>query len=208
MQDMYAVTAPRSDQLNGEDLLGGRTITIKVTKVTLTLTAEQKCTVNYQGDNGKPYKPCKTMAKVMAEIWGYASKEYVGKSMTLYRDPKIKFGADETGGIRISHMSDIKERKIVTLMSSKGKFKVWTILPLVVSAEAKPVDKPTDDPKLTTDQQAVLIAQIKAARIDNAEFKTQFKVKLSLGELKQSQLAGIAAWIDQVVTARNESLKE
>ncbi len=48
---------PKSDQLNADDLLTGpRTITI--TEVVNRETPDQPVWIRYEGDGGKPYKPC------------------------------------------------------------------------------------------------------------------------------------------------------
>ena len=50
--------------------------------------------------------------------------------MTLYRDPTIRFGGEEVGGIRISHMSGITRTLRVSLMETKGKRKPYQVEPL------------------------------------------------------------------------------
>ncbi|MBK8200630.1 MAG: hypothetical protein IPK75_20025 [Acidobacteria bacterium] len=88
---MSKFVIPKSDQLNADDLLSGpRTITI--TKVSGTGAADQPVAVHFEGDDGKPYKPCKSMRRVMIAGWGVDAAQYVGRSMTLYCDPKVVFG--------------------------------------------------------------------------------------------------------------------
>jgi hypothetical protein len=41
--------------------------------------------------------------------------------MTLYNDPEVKFGGEQVGGIRISHMTDIKADIRVSLTTTRGK---------------------------------------------------------------------------------------
>src|SRR5688572_15105315 len=105
MSDMSAVIIPKSDQLNADDLIAGpRTITI--TGVTIK-AGEQPVSIHYEGDNGKPYKCCKSMARILVSAWGADSKQYVGRSVTLFRDPEVKWAGMAVGGIRISHMTNI-----------------------------------------------------------------------------------------------------
>jgi hypothetical protein len=54
LTNLLATIAPKSDQLNADDLIG-RSLTIKVTKVALCGEADQPIAVHYEGDNGKPY---------------------------------------------------------------------------------------------------------------------------------------------------------
>jgi hypothetical protein len=130
MSDMMSTVIPKSDQLNADDLIGGKTLTITITAAHVAAGTEQPCTLNYQGDNGKPYKPCKSMRRVLIEIWGKDSKQYVGKSMTLYCDQKVKFGGVEVGGIRISHMSHMSAPRTLALTATKANKKPFVVKPL------------------------------------------------------------------------------
>jgi len=134
--DMTAFIEAKSDQLNADDLLTGpRTITI--TRVSQG-SAEQPVNVNFDGDDGKPFRPCKTVRRIMVAAWGPDAKNYVGRSMTIYRDPKVKFGGMEVGGIRVSHMSHIDEGKTLALMATKGKRIAYKIEPLRIEAKPDP----------------------------------------------------------------------
>lgn len=135
--DMSAFIAAKSDQLNADDLMDSpRTITI--TKVTASPdAAEQPVSIHYEGDNGKPFKPCKTMRRILVGVWGKDASRYVGRSMTLYRDPNVAFGGLQVGGIRISHMSDISEDKTVALLVTRGRKAPFKIKPLKVGQGAE-----------------------------------------------------------------------
>lgn len=130
MTDMHATVIPKSDQLNFDDLVGGRTITVKITKVTGKFGDQPIC-INYENDNGKPYYPCKSMRRVMIFCWGGNGADYVGRSMTLYGDPTVKFGGLEVGGIRISHMSHIAKEITLALTATRANKKPFTVKPLV-----------------------------------------------------------------------------
>lgn len=111
---------PKSDQLNADDLVG-TTKTIKVTSVTRGAGSDQPIVINYEGDNGRPFKPCKSMRRVLIFAWGEYGSDWVGKSMTLHCDPEIKFGGVKVGGIRISHLSHIKSALSMSLTATRGK---------------------------------------------------------------------------------------
>jgi hypothetical protein len=130
MTNMSKVIEARSDQLNADDLIGG-TMTIKITGVDIKGGQEQPVSIHFEGDNGKPYKACKSMCRVMVSAWGADSKNYIGRSMTLYRDPKVKWGGMEVGGIRISHMSDIDSDLTMALTVTRANKKAYTVKPLV-----------------------------------------------------------------------------
>jgi len=131
--DMTKTIEPKSDQMNYDDFLTGtKTITISGVERAGNGTDAQPVNVHYQGDNGKPYKPCKSMRRVMVRAWGLDGADYVGKSMTLYGDPKVIFGGKEVGGIRISHMSHIDKEINMALSASKTKKVSYKVLPLKV----------------------------------------------------------------------------
>ena len=121
-QNLRDTIIPKSDQLNADELLGGA-ITVTVTNVSRSSAPDQPICVHYQGDNGKPYKPCKSMRKVLIFAWGDDGRDWIGKSMTLYNDPEVKFGGVKVGGIRISHMSGIASDLSCAITETKGKKK-------------------------------------------------------------------------------------
>jgi hypothetical protein len=127
---MSQTIAPKSDQLNADDLIGGpRTITI--TRVTGNEgNAEQPVNIFFEGDNGKPFRPCKSMRRVMVKIWGKDASKYAGQSMTLFRDPKVQWGGMEVGGIRISHMTGLEKKEVMALTASNRARKPYTVNPL------------------------------------------------------------------------------
>jgi hypothetical protein len=137
MSDMKAAIIPKSDQLNADDLLSGP-ITITISRVEIRPGGEQPVSIFYQGDNGKPYKPCKSMCRVLVMLWGADSSQYVGRSATLYCDPLVKWGGMAVGGIRISHMSDIAKSETVALTVTRANKKPYTVKPLIIQpGEAK-----------------------------------------------------------------------
>ncbi len=128
MTTLAEALAPRSDQLNSDDLISGP----RVLKITAARISKEdratKIVLNFEGDNGKPWKPCKTMGRAMVMAWAITDeKQLVGKSVRVYRDPEVKFGDQgAVGGIRISHMSDIAKPVSVKLTVSQGKKGMFT----------------------------------------------------------------------------------
>lgn len=133
--DISQTVAPKSNQLNFDDFLAGESKTIKITDVSKASTAEQPIAIHYEGDNGKPYMPSKGMRRVLLFVWGKEGNSYIGKSLTLYGDPKVKFGGQAVGGIRISHMSDIDKPITLALTESKANKKPFTVQPLTPKAK-------------------------------------------------------------------------
>lgn len=137
----------KSDQLNADDLLGG-TKTITVAAVKRSNSPDQPVAVHFQGDDGKPYKPCKSMRKVLIFAWGENGAEWVGRSMTLFNDPEVKFGGIKVGGIRISHLSHIERDIAISLTATKGKKAPITIKKLAAAKQQAPAAKPADEPEV------------------------------------------------------------
>lgn len=136
MTDLTNTIIAKSDQVNADDLAGGPR-TIKITKVSAdTSSSEQPIVIGIEGDS-KVYKPCKTVRRLLVSVWGANGNEYVGRSVTLYRDPTVKWGGLEVGGIRISHMSHIDKPVTIALTATRGNKKPTTVQPLVVRDEPK-----------------------------------------------------------------------
>ncbi len=132
--------APRSDQMNAEDLLSGpRTFTIR--EVSKGASAEQPIDVHLvEFPEGRPFKPSKTVRRIMVAAWGPDASKYAGRRMTLYRDPAVKFGGMDVGGIRVSHMSHLGKPLSIALAVTKGKRAMYVVKPLgePVKAVAEP----------------------------------------------------------------------
>lgn len=110
---------PKSDQLNADDLLTGP-ITVQITSVTRGSSAEQPVSIGIT-DGYQPYKPCKSMRRVMIACWGDNGQAWVGKWMTLFCEPSVKFGGVQVGGIRISHLSGIENDRSLMLTTTRSK---------------------------------------------------------------------------------------
>ena len=137
--DMSQFVEAKSDQPNADDLIGGpRTVTIRRVAGS---DGDQPVSIFYEGDNNKPFRPCKTMRRILLAVWGRHASDYVGRSMTLYRDDKVTFGGLEVGGIRISHMSHIDKEMVVVVMKTKGKKAGIKIQPLKIDTPKPAADR-------------------------------------------------------------------
>lgn len=119
VSDLRDTIIPNSNQLNAEQLIGS-SMSITVTEVKRG-DGDQPVSIHYENDQGRPFKPCKTMRKILIFAWGDDGREWAGKSMTIFCDPEVKFGGVKVGGIRISHLSDIERDMAVSLNTTKGK---------------------------------------------------------------------------------------
>lgn len=133
--DISPTIEPNSDQLNADDLIAGpRTVTIhNVSKG----SSEQPVNVELAEYPGRPWRPSKSMRRVLVAAWGTHSGGYVGRRVTLFRNPDITFGRDRVGGIQVSHMSGIDKPLTVPLTVKRGKKAAFTVQPLL-NAPAAP----------------------------------------------------------------------
>ena len=138
MNDFAKTLEAKSDQVNNTDLVGSP-LTISVTGIKVNTREDQPVSISFDG-SPKVYRPCKGMRRLIAAFWGDNPQTWVGRSMTLYRDPDVRFGADLMGGIRISAMSHIEREKKMAIPVSRGKVKEYTVKPLAsaVPAPAEP----------------------------------------------------------------------
>ena len=123
--DISHTIVSKSDQLNADQLLGGP-ITITVSAIRIA-EGDQPVVIQYHNDNGRPYKPCLSMRKILAFAWGTDASQWVGRSITLYNDPEVMFGGKKVGGIRISHLSHIKGDITASITVTRGKKREMTI---------------------------------------------------------------------------------
>ena len=126
--DMNDVIQPKSDQINADTLIGGP-MTVKITGVKIDHSSEQKVSISLEG-TPLVFRPCKSMSKVLVAAYGADANLYVGKSMTLYRDPKVKWGGLEVGGIRISHLSHIEKDMVMMLTQTRAQRAPHKVKPL------------------------------------------------------------------------------
>lgn len=132
--DLSTTITPNSSQLNADDLMAGP-ITVTIQEVAPG-SDEQPVNVHLVERPGRPYKPSKSMRRVMVAAWGKEASVYAGRRLTLYRNPDTKFGRDVVGGIEISHLSDIPKRMTVALTVTRGKKRTFTVEPLPSTATA------------------------------------------------------------------------
>lgn len=126
--------APKSDRVNADDFLAGpETVTITAVK---RGDADTPVAVHIEGR--KPYYPCKSMRRVLISAWGDNGADWVGKSMTLYTDPSVKFGGVAVGGIRISHLSHIERDLALSLTATRGKRTPYTVRKLTTATAPQP----------------------------------------------------------------------
>ena len=126
--DISDTLAPKSDQQNYDDYLAGpKTVTVSEVRAG---SAEQPVEIHLVEFPGRPFKPSKSMRRVIVAAWGSEASAYTGRRMTLFGDPTVKFGGQVVGGIRISHLSHIDGKLTVSLTTTRGKRAPFVVQPL------------------------------------------------------------------------------
>lgn len=138
MIDVTKAIEPKSDQTNADSLLSGPR-TIRIRDIAYDAMAEsQKLWIYYDGDDGKPWKPCRTTARCLVSVWGADAAKWVGLHCTIYNDPDVQFGGAKVGGIRVSHMEGLSSARTLMLTKTRGKKGATVIKPLEVATPANP----------------------------------------------------------------------
>jgi hypothetical protein len=125
----YTIT-PKSDQANADDLIASP-VTVQIVSVKQG-DKESPVWITTTGFDGRAWKPCKSMRRVLITAWGEYPSAWLGRTVTLFCDPEVVYGGVKVGGIRISHMSDIPADLALSLTVTKGKRKPFTVRKLEI----------------------------------------------------------------------------
>lgn len=137
--DISHTVIPKSDQLSADALIGGPiTVTITGAKVP---GGDQPVVLELDGYPGRPFKPSLGMRRVLIAGWGKDAGAYIGRQLTLYRDPNVKWAGEAIGGVRISHMSHLEKPMHMPLTIAKGKRQKFTVKPLAATTAPTTITK-------------------------------------------------------------------
>ena len=142
---------PKSDQLNYDDVM---TTPIMVRVTGMKAGAPDQPVIVEVADAAtgaqlRPYKPCKSMRRVLIAAWGDKGRDWIGKQMTLRGDADVVFGGVAVGGIRVSAVSGISEPLTLRLTTTRSKRKDYVVQPIKTAAPNAPKKPQTvndDDP--------------------------------------------------------------
>jgi hypothetical protein len=154
--DLSNTIQPDSDQLDAVDLAAGpRTFTIAAVRQG---NAEQPVQIDL-AEFPRPWRPGKSMRRVLVSLWGPDGSQYVGRRVRLYCDERVQFGGMAVGGTRVAAMSHIGPKKrAVPLLISRGKSAMFTVEPL-------PDDVAPNTPEPTAEDVAACADQEQLRRI-------------------------------------------
>ena len=180
---MKITAEPRSDQWNADDFMGGSSKTFTVAGVK-DGSAEQKYDITLEGES-RVWRPPVTTVRILMDAWGDESDVWVGRRVTMFRDPSVRFGKDAVGGIRISHLSHLPGGKPLTLAvtSARGKRPMVTIQPLPdVKSPAKPANN-SPEPTQPTCPEVIACIDVDALRamwrISGAEIRALIQARIA-----------------------------
>lgn len=190
IQDLSPTIAAKSDQLNADDLLGG--------PITVTIEAvnegapDQPVSIKISGGH-QPYKPCKSMRRVLIAAWGSDGTQWAGRSMTLFNEPTVLWAGKPVGGIRISALSDMPKEMTIALTVTRGK-KAPTKIG-VIKAQAKKVEaaQPVDAPYPAdqfTEKLPAMLGAISSGKMNVEQVIAQCN---KTGTLTEAQVAQLSA---------------
>ena len=130
MLDLSGTIKAKSDQLNADDLVSGDKM-IQVEGINLTKDPQQPVHIFYYGCEGKPFKPCLTVRRILIALWGSDGNQWTNKWMNLYVDKSVSFGKQKNiGGIRVNAMSDIPSAATIVLTVRRGVKQHFVIQPI------------------------------------------------------------------------------
>ena len=158
--DISESLAANSAQQNYDEFLAGpKTVTVSEVKKG---SAEQPVEVHLVEFPGKPFKPAKSVRRVLAAAWGTDASAWAGRRLTIYGDPEVRYAGKAVGGLRVSHVSHIDKPVTVALTVTRGKREPFTVKPLAAPTPYTPsqdwlalmADATTPDEKNKVWQQA------------------------------------------------------
>ena len=181
--DISDTILAKSDQLNADDLISAPR-TILITSVTKG-NAESPVIIRYEGDSNRPFKPCKTVRRILSLGWGVMANTWAGKSVTLYNEPSVIYAGKAIGGIRIKAMSDIPKRITVLLSTTRGKKSEHIID--ILQAQIKPMY----DPAKFTQVFDAMAKQVESGKMTHEQIINKCEVTGRLTEEQKQQVRDI-----------------
>lgn len=182
--DIKSAIEPKSDQINADDLLGGpMTLTVKYVR---SGSLEQPVIIDVN-ENKRPYKPCKSMIRVLWSAWGENAKLWHGRKLTIYRDDSVTWAGEQVGGIRISHLSDIDYTLRLTMALNRKKKATFIIKKMDdIANSGKNYDELEFNKNLP-----FITEKIKSGKMTHEEVIAQCEKKGKLTEMQIEKIKGV-----------------
>lgn len=139
--------APNGDQLNAIELIAGPRI-FTVERVSKG-NAEQPVNVHL-AEFPRPWRPGKSMRRVLAACWGVDASEWVGRRVELFCDTEVVFGGKAVGGTRVKRLSHIDKAQKIPLLVTRGKSAIYVVDPLPDAPAPSEADRLREEWKTAT----------------------------------------------------------
>lgn len=156
---MKRTVRKNTDQLNYEDFLGGVTRIVKITGVS-DGRKEAQYDFSIEGDD-RYWRPPATILKLIILAYGDDDDNWVGKYAQLFGDPDVKMKGQKVGGIRVSHLSHLKDDKPLTesLTVTRGQSAVFTVQP-ITERDVKILDLKAEWKAATPERRTAIEAEV------------------------------------------------
>jgi len=141
-----------------DDFLTGVPRTFTIAEVRKGPSAEQPVEIAMD-EFERPWRPAKSMRRILVAAWGADASQYVGKRVSLFGDPTVKWAGQAVGGIRVKALSHIDGPLTVALTVTRGKRAPFVVEPL----KGAPVDTVAADEWLEAIKEASTMPQLLAA---------------------------------------------
>jgi len=175
----------KSDQLNADDLRSGA-ITVKITGAQVRPGQEQPVMFRLAGGH-MPWKPCKGMLRLLAEISGSTSaRPWIGKWVRLFRDPEARWAGKPVGGIRLGGVD-------ITMLSRNRVFRVRVGKNAHTEYKIESLNAPTAQGAPTANLEALLGDN--DLTLDDCDRWRKSEGKDPLSTLNDEKRAHLAGWL-------------
>jgi len=177
-------------QLNAEDLRSGP-ITVRIERV--RPGADDQPVAIYISGGHMPWKPCLTMRRLLRACTDTTKgSALVGRWVTLYCDPAVRYGKLKPGGVRMSHLSGLDSKVVKALQVSKDRFEEFTVEPLR-GQDQQQQGAPTADLDRVLADLGITVADLDAYRATLD--------KPPIAEATPEQRAAMAVWLGNPANA-------
>lgn len=192
IEDLTPLTQANSDQLTAADFAGGPR-TFEITRVaSKRRDAKSKdptpLLVVYLRGEDRPWVASKGMARVLAALWDAKPSRWPdGAAVTLYAEPTVTFGGEQTGGIRIEALSHLSQPQVdVKVKEARGRVVTYTIHRIEAQRHA------TQQPPAPSLADVLTAAGLTVADLD---LWRSSKGKPSTATLTDAERATLAGWL-------------
>lgn len=199
MIDLTKAIEADSDCIVAADLTGGTKIIAITNVVEIGGKDKKKVDIHYEGMDGKPFRPCKSMLRVMCQLWETTDgQQFIGRGLELYREENCLYKGEKTPGVRICGMSHIAKPVTVLVQEKRGRGTQYEIRPLTPWSLVQE-DAPSPDERLQ--RTLAGIAQATPEQLEQLEAKLNKRIS-------EGQLEPAHATIWQAITTRATELAQ